>query len=56
MKFKRLTSIFDIKYDLVQGRYNIDNLKIEFGPANLDDEKISSRSFGAAALKRAVGR
>ena len=47
---------FDIKYDLVQGRYNIDNLKIEFGPANLDDERISSRSFGSAALKRAVGR
>ena len=47
---------FDIKYDFVRGRYNLDNLKIEYGPANLDDETIDNRSFGSAALKRAVAR
>ena len=39
-----------------RGRYNIDNLKIEFGPVNLDDSSLDERDFGSAALKRAVGR
>ena len=47
---------FDVKYDLLRGRYNLDNLKIEYGPADLDDETIDNRSFGSAALKRAVAR
>jgi hypothetical protein len=47
---------FDVKYDLGRGRYNIDNLKIEFGPVNLDDPSLDERDFGSAALKRAVGR
>ena len=47
---------FDVLYDIEAGRYNIDNVKIEFGPANLDDSTINERGFGAAALKRAVSR
>ena len=47
---------FDVMHDFVNGRYNIDNLKLEFGPANLDDASIQPNRFGPAALKRAVGR
>jgi hypothetical protein len=47
---------FDVMYDFVNGRYNIDNLKLEFGPANLDDPDVKPNRFGSAALKRAVGR
>ena len=47
---------FDVMHDFVNGRYNIDNLKLEFGPANLDDPSIKPSRFGPAALKRAVGR
>ena len=47
---------FDVMHDLVNGRYNIDNLKLEFGPANLDDANVKLNRFGPAALKRAVGR
>ena len=31
-------------------------LKLEFGPANLDDPSVKPSRFGPAALKRAVGR
>ena len=47
---------FDVMHDFVNGRYNIDNLKLEFGPANLDDPDVKPNRFGPAALKRAVGR
>ena len=47
---------FDVMHDLVNGRYNIDNLKLEFGPANLDDANVKLNRFGPGALKRAVGR
>ena len=46
---------FDVIYDLPTGRYNTDNMKNEFGPANLD-AKLSPRDFGATALRRAVSR
>ncbi len=47
---------FDVLYDFELDRYNIDHLKIEFGPANLDNPTIDRRDFGSAALKRAVAR
>ena len=47
---------FDVMYDLASGRYNIDHLKLEFGPANLDDEEVSPKNFGSMSLKRAAGR
>lgn len=46
---------FDVKYLIELGRYNIDNVKIEFGPANMNaDLKIND--FGASALRRAIAR
>lgn len=46
---------FDAIYDLPTGRYNMDNMKIEFGPANLQ-APLSPKDFGAAALRRAIAR
>lgn len=46
---------FDALYDLPSGRYNIDNLKVEFGPADLDAD-ISLKDFGSTALQQAITR
>jgi hypothetical protein len=47
---------FDVLYELESGRYNVDNLKLEFGPANLNDPDVTSRSFGSGALRRSGSR
>ena len=47
---------FDVLYELKSGRYNVDNLKLEFGPANLNDPDVTSRSFGSGALRRSGSR
>lgn len=47
---------FDVLYELGSGRYNVDNLKLEYGPANLNDPNVTSRSFGSSALRRSGGR
>ena len=36
--------------------FNVDNLKLEFGPANLNDPCVSSRIFGSGALRRSGSR
>ena len=46
---------FDVIYDLPTGRYNVDNMKIEFGPANLK-AAVGPKDFGATALRRAIAR
>ncbi len=46
---------FDVKYVFDTERYNIDNVKIEFGPASLD-AALAEGDFGAAALRRAIAR
>ena len=47
---------FDVLYELDSGRYNVDNLKLEFGPANLNDPDVTSRTFGSGALRRSGSR
>ena len=47
---------FDILYELGSGRYNVDNLKLEYGPANLNDPNVTDRSFGSGALRRSGSR
>jgi len=47
---------FDVMYDFDSGRYNVEHLKLGNGPANLDDETLRSRDFGASALRRAISR
>ena len=47
---------FDVLYELGSGRYNVDNLKLEYGPANLNDPDVTSRTFGSAALRRSGSR
>ena len=47
---------FDVLYELETGRYNVDNLKLEFGPANLNDPDLTSRNFGSGALRRSGSR
>lgn len=46
---------FDVKYVFDTERYNIDNVKIEYGPADMDAD-LSENDFGAAALRRAIAR
>ena len=47
---------FDVLYELESERYNVDNLKLEFGPANLNDPDVTSRTFGSGALRRSGSR
>jgi hypothetical protein len=46
---------FDVMYDLQSGRYNVDHIKNEFGPADLDYD-LEPGDFGSSALKRKIGR
>ena len=46
---------FDIMYDVASGRYNIDHIKLDHGPADLDYD-LKPRDFGSGALKRKIGR
>lgn len=42
-------------HDLASGRYNVDHIKNEYGPADLDYD-LRQRDFGSSALKRRIGR
>ena len=46
---------FDVIYDVASGRYNVDHIKLDHGPADLDYD-IKPSDFGSSALKRKVGR
>lgn len=46
---------FDIMYEVASGRYNIDHIKIDDGPADLDYD-LDPGDFGSSALKRKIGR
>ena len=46
---------FDAIYQFSTDRYNLDNMKIEFGPTNYDAD-IRERDFGASSLRRAIAR
>ena len=46
---------FDVVYDVASGRYNVDHIKLDHGPADLDYD-IKPSDFGSSALKRKVGR
>ncbi|CAI8178814.1 MAG: Uncharacterised protein [Alphaproteobacteria bacterium] len=46
---------FDIMYDVASERYNIDHIKLDHGPADLDYD-LKPRDFGSGALKRKIGR
>lgn len=47
---------FDIIHDIASGRYNVDHIKLDHGPANLDDAGIDEGDFSPSALRRKVGR
>lgn len=46
---------FDVIYDVASGHYNVDHIKLDHGPADLDYD-IKPSDFGSSALKRKVGR
>lgn len=46
---------FDAMYDVASGRYNIDHIKLDHGPADLDYD-LKPSDFGSSALRRKVGR
>jgi hypothetical protein len=43
-------------HDIASGRYNVDHIKLDHGPANLDDAGIDEGDFSPSALRRKVGR
>ena len=46
---------FDVIYQFTTGRYNLDNVKNEFGPTQYNAD-VKSRDLGASALRRAIAR
>ncbi len=44
---------FDVMYHLQLGRYHVENLKNEFGPANVDAD-IDRSDFGKNSIKRSI--
>ena len=47
---------FDVMHDVASGRYNIDHIKLDHGPANLDYEDLEEGDFSPSALRRKVAR
>ena len=47
---------FDVIYETASERYNVDHIKIDHGPANLDMQDLDAGDFGSAALRRKIGR
>jgi len=46
---------FDVMHDMTTGNYNVDHIKLDHGPADLDfDMELSD--FGSSALRRKIGR
>ena len=46
---------FDVMHDMTNGNYNIDHIKLGFGPADLDYD-LDPSDFGSSALRRKIGR
>jgi hypothetical protein len=46
---------FDVMHDLRTDNYNIDHIKLDNGPADLDYD-IKPSDFGSSALRRKIGR
>ena len=46
---------FDVMHDMTTGNYNVDHIKLEHGPADLDYD-LKPGDFGSSALRRKIGR
>ena len=46
---------FDVMHDMTTGNYNVDHIKLDHGPANLDFD-LELSDFGSSALRRKIGR
>tara|TARA_Y100001958_G_scaffold154205_1_gene142803 strand:- start:396 stop:1751 length:1356 start_codon:yes stop_codon:yes gene_type:complete len=46
---------FDVMHDMTTGNYNVDHIKLDHGPADLDFD-LELSDFGSAALRRKIGR
>ena len=46
---------FDVMHDMTTGNYNVDHIKLEHGPADLDYD-LEPGDFGSSALRRKIGR
>lgn len=47
---------FDVMHDMETGQYNVDHIKLDNGPADLDYDGLNPGDFGSQALRRKVGR
>ena len=47
---------FDAIYDVASGRYTVDHIKLDHGPADLDAKDLDESDFGSSALRRKIGR
>ena len=46
---------FDVIHDMTTGNYNVDHIKLDHGPADLNFD-LELKDFGSAALRRKIGR
>ena len=46
---------FDVMHDMTTGNYNVDHIKLDHGPADLDFD-LEFSDFGSSALRRKIGR
>ena len=46
---------FDVMHDMTTGNYNVDHIKLDHGPADLDFD-LELSDFGSSALRRKIGR
>ena len=46
---------FDVMHDMTTGNYNVDHIKLDHGPADLNFD-LELSDFGSAALRRKIGR
>lgn len=47
---------FDVMYDMPSGRYTVDHIKLDHGPADIDYEGLKESDFSPSALRRKIGR
>ena len=46
---------FDVIHDMTTGNYNVDHIKLDHGPADLNFD-LELKDFGSSALRRKIGR
>jgi hypothetical protein len=46
---------FDVMHEMTTGNYNVDHIKLDHGPADLDFD-LELSDFGSSALRRKIGR